>query len=347
MEVTKQPTSNLEYRTPNIMFEFTPALILTFSLGEKEQRACGAAISADGPTNPAAGFPAGRRRIHPLLGERAGVREDKPSVLMLRTLHGSEHDGCFGGWLISLLLLLPLPAASQVTPTMHIQETVSAYADIDPDQPGWERKFIFGIENNSPGEDSRYNLISFSLTSFATTNDIYGIALGGDFSSWTKVWSLSASSSWILTFTPGIEPLASDGEDNNMFPLGPDLLLHPAPLPAPGYQRRHGDGGWLRAGRPHPLHAGGFGAARAGAGTAGGKRAGRWRQRLGADGHESGVGLWLHGGGEHQPAGVDQRGHVLGHQHQPAGAAAAGHQLARAVLPPFLSVAASRQSAAN
>ena len=54
----------------------TPALILTFSPGEKEQRSHGSDFADDQSANPVAGFRKSRQSILPLPGERAGARAD-------------------------------------------------------------------------------------------------------------------------------------------------------------------------------------------------------------------------------------------------------------------------------
>ena len=53
----------------------TPALNLTFSPGEKEQRWFASSFASDRPANSVAGFQEKRQKILPLRGERAGVRE--------------------------------------------------------------------------------------------------------------------------------------------------------------------------------------------------------------------------------------------------------------------------------
>jgi hypothetical protein len=115
--------------------------------------------------------------------------------------------------------LLALPALAQVTPTMNIAETVSEYADIDPGHPGKERLFTFTIENNSPGGNSQYHMIQFTLPGFASTNDIYGVSLDGEFADWTIQWIQNAGLH-AITVHPGSGALTSDGITNNFDPFG-------------------------------------------------------------------------------------------------------------------------------
>jgi hypothetical protein len=76
------------------------ALILTFSPWEKRQPSDGSGFSCARPANPAAGFFAGKRMLHPLLEERDGVRSSLLTDFGLWTAFGPspqrqydlEHD---------------------------------------------------------------------------------------------------------------------------------------------------------------------------------------------------------------------------------------------------------------